>query len=72
MQAAGGIAEDDKGAGGLGGARDGDATQGQWSFDGSGGGGGGVGIIRINARTLTLAVDAVISPAHSEGTLVIE
>jgi hypothetical protein len=72
-RALGGRGNDDgAGYGGQGGARSGFATAGGEWFDGSGGGGGGVGILRINARTLSIAADAVISPAHTQGEIAIE
>jgi hypothetical protein len=71
-RASGGIgeaAENNRGFGGVGGARSGGAGTGGNTFDGGGGGGGGVGIIRINRRTLTIGGSAVVSPEHSEGAL---
>lgn len=61
-------------AGGLGGSLLGAATDGAGGGDDTGGGGGSVGIIRINVRDgqLQQSGTVLISPAHTEGAVVLE
>jgi hypothetical protein len=75
MRAAGGDGNNGTG-GGQGGALNGSATNGSdggITTDGTGGGGGGVGRIRVNALGATPEITGgIISPAHSQGAIVVQ